>query len=239
MKMMLTVGTFLLLTAPLAMPQARGSVQAPSEEEIRAQLRAWDQAYQARDVQTLGRILADEFTLTDASGAVLTKAEYLMSVVKSPGFNQPASFASQDVTVQIDGDKAVVTGRSAVKGRGRGKAQACAGNYRLTDQWVRQQGTWKAKETRATRIGPEKVPRRDTSASRIISRCSASADRRFCAARILSARMSSSSTFRTIRCPTRCLRRHDQFMTPYTARSDAVADPREKHGRTREKRTTD
>lgn len=148
MKMMLAVGTFLLLAAPLAMPQARGSVQASSEEDIRAQLRAWDHAYEARDVQTLGRILADDFTLTDVTGVALNKAQYMMSIVKAPDFSRVTSWASEDVTVQVTGDKAVVTGRSAVKGRARGKAQTLAGNYFFTDEWVRQQGAWKARQTR-------------------------------------------------------------------------------------------
>lgn len=143
MKIMLAI----LLAVPPTV-HATAGLQAP-DADIKAQLLSWDQAYQARDVQALGRILADDFTLTDASGAVLTRAEYLMSVVKRPEFNQPAGpLASYDVTVKIDGDKAVVTGRSPIKGRPRGKAQTVTGNFFFTDEWVRQQGVWKVRQSR-------------------------------------------------------------------------------------------
>ena len=149
MKTLLALVTCLLLGAPLAMAQARGGAQASSEADIKALLREWDRAYEARDSQALNRILADDFTLTDASGAVLTRGEYLMSIVKAPDFSRVTSWASEDVTVQVTGDKAVVTGRSPVKGRARGKGQAFAGNYLFTDEWVRQDGVWKARQTRA------------------------------------------------------------------------------------------
>jgi ketosteroid isomerase-like protein len=144
MKIMLAM----LFAVPLAMPEAAG-LQVPPDADIKAQVRAWDQAYQARNVQALSRILADDFTITDAAGAVLTKSAYLMSVVKRPEFDQSAaSVESYDVTVKVDGDKAVVTGRSPVKGRPRGKASTVAGNYRFTDEWVRLQGVWKARQSR-------------------------------------------------------------------------------------------
>jgi ketosteroid isomerase-like protein len=121
------------------------------DEEIKARLRAWDLAYQQRDVRILSEMLTDDFTLTDATGAVLTKGAYLMSVVRRPEFDVPPPlYESKDVTVRIEGDTAVVTGRSAVKGRGRGRAQTVAGDYMFTDEWVRQGGVWKARRTRAT-----------------------------------------------------------------------------------------
>jgi ketosteroid isomerase-like protein len=141
MKAMLTLAICSLLGAQAA-------TQTP-DSDIRAQLRAWDQAYEGRDASALGRILTDDFTLTDASGAVLIKAEYLMSIVKAPDFSRVTSWASEDVSVNVTGDKAVVTGRSPVKGRARGKGQAMAGNYLFTDEWVRQDGVWKARRTTA------------------------------------------------------------------------------------------
>jgi ketosteroid isomerase-like protein len=148
MKVTLAAGALLLVAAALAISASRGSFERRAEEEIRAQVRAWDQAYQRRDLQTLGRILTEDFRLTDATGAVLSRGEYFMSVVKSPEFNQIASFDSRDVTVRVDGDTAIVRGRSAVKGRGRGRAQLFGGNYLFTDDWVRQDGVWKARQTR-------------------------------------------------------------------------------------------
>lgn len=154
MKLGFIASVFVLAVAPLVAERAainEQSAVAPAEQEIGQLLRAWDDAYRQRDVQGLGRILADGFTLTDASGAVLTKAEYLMSIVKTPDSARLASYASEDVTIGVDGNTAVVTGRSAVKGRPRGKAQASTGSYRFTDSWVKVQGSWKAVATTATR----------------------------------------------------------------------------------------
>jgi ketosteroid isomerase-like protein len=159
MKALMVAAALVVLIGPALEGQAaRNQATVIAEQEIRQHLREWDEAYQHRDAQKLAAFLADDFTLTDATGAVLNKGQYLMSIVKAPDFSRVTSWASEDVTVQVNGDKAVVTGRSPVKGRGRGKAQAIAGNYRFTDQWVRQQGTWKAKETRATRIDSVKRP---------------------------------------------------------------------------------
>ncbi len=154
MKSVLVAAMLVLMLAPLVGhgAVARDTATLAADEEIRQSLRVWDEAYRQRDVQGLGRILAEDFTLTDASGAVLTRAQYLMSVVKSPDFSRVRSFASEDVTIQVDGDTAVVTGRSPVKGRAAGKGQAFAGNYRFTDQWEKQQGVWKAVATHATRV---------------------------------------------------------------------------------------
>jgi ketosteroid isomerase-like protein len=142
-----------LFVAPLHGEAARGGAsQQSAEQVIRERLRAWDEAFKQRDVQAIGQFLTDDFKLTDATGAVLTKAEYLMSVVKSPEFGRDIPYASEDVKVVINGNSATVTGRSAVKGRGRGRAQAFAGTYRFTDRWVNQNGTWRAAETRATSV---------------------------------------------------------------------------------------
>jgi len=154
MKSFVVAAMFVLGLSPLAGHGTieRSATAVAADEEIRQLLHAWDEAYRTRDVQGLGRILAEDFTLTDASGSLLNRAQYLMSVVKSPDFSRIRSFASEDVTIQVAGDVAMVTGRSPVKGRSPGKGQAFAGNYRFTDRWEKQQGEWKAVATHATRI---------------------------------------------------------------------------------------
>jgi hypothetical protein len=71
-------------------------------------------------------------------------------VVKRPEFDRATgSVESYDVTVKVDGDKAVVTGRSPVKGRARGKASTVTGTFVFTDEWVLHQGVWKVRRSRA------------------------------------------------------------------------------------------
>lgn len=98
--------------------------------------------------------------LTDASGAVLNRAEYLMSVVKSPEFSRVESYASEDVTLTITGEKATVNGRSKVKGRSRGRGQAVAGDYRFTDTWMKRDGRWQVVASQARRGENQPVKRR-------------------------------------------------------------------------------
>jgi ketosteroid isomerase-like protein len=131
---------------------------APAEAamELRTLTKSWDEAYLARDAAALGRLLADEYTLTDASGAVINRTAYLMSLIKSPDISRATSFASEDVEVHVYGDAAVVTGSSPVKGRARGRSQAFSDRYRFIDVWVKQQGSWKAVATQATRVAAER-----------------------------------------------------------------------------------
>lgn len=158
MKSLLAASIFALIVVPLAARSAADDQQSPAvaEQEIRRLLQAWDAAIGHRNVGPLGKILADDFTITDAGGSVLTKAEYLASIVKTPSFARVASFASEDVQVQIDGDTAAVTGRSQVKGRPRGRLQALLAHYAYTDTWVKANGTWKAVATKATRLSEER-----------------------------------------------------------------------------------
>ena len=152
-------------------------VVASPEDDLRQLIAAWDDALKERNVQALSRLLADNFTMTDASGAVLTKAEYLQSVVKAPALRIIKSYASDDISITVavkdedddgeddddDGEDddddddentvetATVTGRSEIKGRARGGAQMVAGVYRFTDRWIRVNGTWRAVSTTAVR----------------------------------------------------------------------------------------
>jgi uncharacterized protein (TIGR02246 family) len=141
----------------LIVSQMKGNKAAQSgnaEQEVRALVREWDEAFQRRDPAALNRILADDFVMTDASGAVLNKMQYLSSVVKAPDIShipQPSP-VSDDVTVRVYGDAAVVTGHSTVKGRSRGRGQFLSGQYRFTDVWVKRQGQWQAVATQGTSI---------------------------------------------------------------------------------------
>lgn len=114
--------------------------------------KAWDQACMRRDAGSVGRLLADDYVLTDASGAKLTKKEYLASIVKSPEISRVKSWASENLDVRVLGETATVTGESGVKGRPRGRGFALPARYRFTDTWIRRDGRWLAVSTKATRI---------------------------------------------------------------------------------------
>jgi ketosteroid isomerase-like protein len=127
------------------------------EDDLRKLIAAWDDALKDRNAQALTKVLADNFTMTDASGAVLTKAEYLQAVVKTPALRMIKSYASQDLSITVDpkqkgeDETATVTGHSEIKGRARGGAQMVAGVYRFTDRWMKIKGEWRVVSTTAIR----------------------------------------------------------------------------------------
>jgi ketosteroid isomerase-like protein len=153
MKRIVTIAALALMASSVLLAQARPTSSrsnAEAEQQIRRLLREWDEAYKARDAGALAGILADEFVLKDASGTVLSRTEYLMSMIKSPDFSRVESFLSEDVRVAVKRDKATVTGRSKVKGRPRGRTQAFGGDYRFTDTWMKREGRWQVVSTEST-----------------------------------------------------------------------------------------
>ena len=129
----------------------RGAQGGPSDEAaIREALRQWDDAFVRRDTEALGRLLAEDFTLTNAAGQVVDRNQYFMSIVKAPDMLQ-ASGGSEDVQVRMLSDTAaVVTGRSPVKGRPGGRALVVPGQYRFTDVYVKRDGRWQAVASHST-----------------------------------------------------------------------------------------
>jgi ketosteroid isomerase-like protein len=141
-----------LVSASLSMSLAAQARGASADTVIRELVKAWDEAYMARDVAAVQRLLADDFVFTDASGAKLSKKEYLMSIVKSPDSARPRSWGSENLDIRISGNAATVTGESSVKGRPRGRGFVIDARYRFTDTWARRGGRWLAVSTVATRI---------------------------------------------------------------------------------------
>jgi len=141
----------LLVSAAIPVSLAAQS-PTPADAAIKDLIKAWDEAYMARDVVAVQRLLADDYVLTDASGAKLSKKEYLMSIVKSPDTSRTKSWASENLDVRVSGTTATVTGESSVKGRPRGRGFVVEARYRFTDTWARRGGRWGAVSTTATRI---------------------------------------------------------------------------------------
>lgn len=120
------------------------------EQELRERLRAWDEAYAGRDIEALGRILADDFIFTNASGAVISRPQYISANIKAPDITLEIPINSEDVKVRIYGETAVVTSRGAHRGQPASRDPQV--RYQYTDVWVKKQGLWKAVASQATRI---------------------------------------------------------------------------------------
>jgi ketosteroid isomerase-like protein len=142
---------FVLVLVSAALSLAAQTV-TPAGAAIKELVKTWDDAYMARDAAAVGRLLADDYVLIDASGAKLAKKEYLMSIVKTPDASRLKSWASENLDVRVSGNTATVTGESPVKGRPRGRGYVVEARYRFTDTWARRDGRWLAVSTTATRI---------------------------------------------------------------------------------------
>lgn len=119
------------------------------EEEIRQVEIEWGEAFEHHDVATLDRLMADDYFLTDPLGIVRSKAETIAAIHRNQILFQ--STHSDDVKVRVNGDTAVVTGRS--KFRGRYKGWSMAGQYQYTDVLVKRNGCWKAVASHITALG--------------------------------------------------------------------------------------
>ena len=119
------------------------------EDEIRRIESEWGDAFEQRDFAALDRIMADEYILTDPLGNVRGKAESLNAIANNEVFFE--STRSDNVNVRINGDTAVITGRSTF--RGRYKGWSMAGKYQYTDVLVKRQGSWQAMSSHITALG--------------------------------------------------------------------------------------
>jgi len=119
------------------------------EDEIRRVEIEWGDAFEQRDFAALDRIMADEYILTDPLGNVRDKAESLAALKTNEVLFE--SSKSDNVDVRINGDTAVVTGRSTFKGRYRGWSMT--GKYQYTDVLVKRNGSWRAVGSHITALG--------------------------------------------------------------------------------------
>ena len=108
----------------------------------------WAKAIVARDIQTLGRIEADDFIYTVPDGTVFTKARDLEEM--KAGMFVATSFVPDDIKVRVYGDAAVVTGRNTIRAQYKGKD--ASGQFRWTDTWTKRGGVWRCVATHSSKI---------------------------------------------------------------------------------------
>ena len=140
----------LLMVLPLGRAQAgllqHGGHLRKSIEQLEQQYR---QAMLKGDVDTMGRMLADDYLGIEPNGIIETKAETLYAW-KNHLIEIKALYLS-DLHVRIYGDTAVVTSRAYVVGRGPDGLRN--GEYRYTRVYHRESsGAWQIVSFEANRI---------------------------------------------------------------------------------------
>ena len=148
---LLIVGLLLLALLKEAAPTAR----AGENDDVKALLdleskmaRAWVQ----QDAQTLGQILADDYTLAGTGDALIGKDQYVAGL-NNPEFRTTSAMVN-DLRIRVYGDAAVVTGRATYRGWSKKRGRYVR-RFRFTDTFVRRESTWKCVATHASGLAPE------------------------------------------------------------------------------------
>jgi ketosteroid isomerase-like protein len=132
------------------------SVLAPAQKNnandegghIQALEIAWNHALEAKDTQALSKLLANTLLSVDIDGSIQSKSEFLASI-KAPDY-QPSQAVTEQSSVQVYGDSAVVVGVFRIKGTEKGKAYQH--RERFVDTWIKIDGNWQCVATTSTLI---------------------------------------------------------------------------------------
>src|SRR5215475_462657 len=109
---------------------------------------AWGHAIELKDTKALDQMLGSTFVAVEIDGSVSNKAEFLASI-KAPEY-QPSQAVNEQISVQVYGNVAVVTGIFRVKGMEKGKPYVH--RERFIDTWIKQNQTWQCVASSATLI---------------------------------------------------------------------------------------
>jgi ketosteroid isomerase-like protein len=129
---------------------ARADQNSISDEggRVLALENVWNRALEAKDVKALNTLLANTFLSVEIDGSVSSKSEFLASI-KSPDY-QPSQAVTEQSSVQVYGDAAVVVGVFRIKGTEKGKPYVH--RERFVDTWIKLNDAWQCVATTSTLI---------------------------------------------------------------------------------------
>ncbi len=123
-----------------------------SEDEaaIREHMRELYRAFRERDVKTLDRVLADDFTFSDPNGPVVSKRQWLTDIaVGNLVFEE---IDAGDILFKHLGDRALVDGEATLKVRYT--KSDYTGVFRYLGVYKRDGEQWRLVLTSAQRVEP-------------------------------------------------------------------------------------
>jgi hypothetical protein len=131
-----------------ARSDAQRTYDADVESKIIALERAGKlQAWAAKDLKTLDRLLDDTFVYVDQDGRLLAKADLLLFVQNADSLR----CVTNEMVVRVHGNTAIVTGLYELKGVLHRKAFVQRG--RFVDTWLNRNGQWVAIASLFTPMG--------------------------------------------------------------------------------------
>lgn len=120
-----------------------------TREELVRVANDWDRAMVENDAEAIGRYMADDWTIIGPDGSVGDKRTFLQLV--ETGALSHDVMESDDLTVRVYGDTAVVTARGVSGGQYQG--QRFREVERSSCVFVRLDGQWKCVLTHLSRLG--------------------------------------------------------------------------------------
>jgi len=150
-KAIVAGGAIVLLITALAqqgMTQAQQKSLSDEGGRVLALEKAWNHALEAKDAKALDMLLANTLVSVDIDGSVASKGEFLASI-KAPDY-KPAQVVTEQSSVQVYGNAAVVTGTFRVKGTENEKPYVRS--ERVTDTWIKINEAWQCVASQTTLI---------------------------------------------------------------------------------------
>lgn len=148
LRLPLTSVLVTLFTAAACLPaQAqRAAAAQQTPQDVLDVERAWLDAIPARDADTVDRILADEFSITYASGDVSDRAGNMDFVRSAPPPDPSTRLRTEGTTVLMLDDVAILRGIFVHEVGGQTVTRA-----RYTDTYVFRDGRWQVIASQLTR----------------------------------------------------------------------------------------
>ncbi len=118
------------------------------EQELIRLATAWENCLVTRDVATLDRLWAEEYTSGTPDGKVRSKKQELAEIQSDD--HKIVAATCEDLQARVYGDTGVTTGIAVEKGYY--KDVDISGRYRFTDTWVKRDGRWQCVATHASKV---------------------------------------------------------------------------------------
>lgn len=147
--MKVRLGLCCLLAVVLAIPVSAQQKPVQSDQQIIISLeRQWNDAFYQKDMETVDKMLAQEFMATYEDGS---RGDRDRELTLTKEFDQRIESAVQDdFTVKVYGDTAVVWFTLHLVGIRRGAPAEVILSF--TDIWVMRDGRWQCVSTHSTKV---------------------------------------------------------------------------------------
>jgi ketosteroid isomerase-like protein len=150
MNQLLRLVCVILLFTICVGAQSSGTTKSPAADPaLEKRFHEYADALTKRDLDTLDKIWAADYTFINPRGELVTKAQR-MENVKS-GATEFKSINPQRERLQVRGDVAIDIGHVTLEGTKYG-GQESSGDYRYMNVWVKKQGQWQILANQITLI---------------------------------------------------------------------------------------